>query len=217
MKKRRIDLQKHEFDHKLLETFIQQVMRKEMIEKMEGFDRYLVVAGFKNVKIDDIDRLFADVKAEIGRACVQFFNADLVAGQDHLHFAALNALTAFKNEVNISNGLAMETLLYASAQRQIKDALKLMGVSPDSKRVAVLILAETQNQGTTILESVSKLLQGKRDDSVVEFSREKIKSIVKLFGISTLEFETKIDKKDEEREALLDLVIEHMALLVTQR
>jgi tRNA threonylcarbamoyladenosine modification (KEOPS) complex Cgi121 subunit len=188
-----------------------------LIEQLEGFDHYLAVAGFKNVKITDIDKFFADVKAKTGDACVQFFNADLIAGQAHLCFAALNALTAFKNKVNISNSLAMETLLYASAKRQIKDALKLMGVSSNSKRVAVLVLTETQNQASSILESVSTLLQGRRDDAVVEFSKEKIDGLMKLFGISTLELGAKTEKKGAEKEALLDLVIEHMALLVTQR
>lgn len=188
-----------------------------MIEKLEEFSQYLAVAGFRNVKITDVAKFFADIKAETGKACVQFFNADLIAGKAHLRFAALNALTAFKSKVNISNSLAMETLLYASAQRQIKDALKLMGVSPSSKRVAILILAETPNQGATVLESVSKLLQGKRDDSVMEFSKDKIDGFMKLFGISTMELEAKTEKRGAENEALLDLVVEHMALLVTLR
>ncbi len=188
-----------------------------MIEKLESFNLYLLLAGFQNAKVADIDRFFADVRKAVGNACVQFFNADLIAGQSHLRFAALNALTAFRNKVNISNSLAMETLLYASAQRQIKDALTLMGINPNSKRVVVLVLAETQNQASLILESVSKLLRGKRDDSVIEFSKRKADELMKLFGISTLELGAKTEKKGAEKEALLDLVIEHMALLVTQR
>jgi hypothetical protein len=92
-----------------------------------------------------------------------------------------------------------------------------MGINPNSKRVAVLVLAETQNQASLILESVSKLLRGKRDDSVIEFSKRKADELMKLFGISALELEAKTEKKGAEKEALLDLVIEHMALLVTQR
>lgn len=188
-----------------------------MIEELEDFNLYLLLTGFQNAQVTDIEGFFAKVRKAMGNAYVQFFNADLIAGKAHLRFAALNALTAFKNKVNISNSLAMETLLYASAQRQIKDALKIIGVSPNSKRVAILILAETQNQGATVLESISKLLQGKRDDSVVEFSKDKIDGLMKLFGISTLELEAKTEKKGAEKEALQDLIIEHMALLVTLR
>jgi len=188
-----------------------------VIEKLEDFDQYLVVAGFKNIRIMNIDKFFMGVKEKTGAACVQFFDATLIAGKDHLRFAALNSLNAFKNKLNISNSLAMETLLYASAQHQIKDALKLLGIKPNSWRVAVLILDKTQNQALSILESVSELLQGERDDSVVELTDEKVDGLKKLFQISNLELEAKTERKGAQKEALLDLVIEHMALLATER
>jgi len=188
-----------------------------MIEKLEGFDQFIVIAGFKNVKISDIDKFFAEVKKKIGNACVQFFDATLIAGRGHLRFAVLNSLNAFKNRLNISNSLAMETLLYASAQHQIKDALKLLGIKPKSSRVALLVLAKSQDQVSSILESVSELLQGERDDSIVEFSNEKVEGLKRLFQISEVELEAKTEKEGAQKEALLDLVIEHMALLSTER
>jgi KEOPS complex subunit Cgi121 len=187
------------------------------MERVEGFDQYLTVAGFKNVRISDIGKFLADVKEKTDNACVQFFNAAFIAGREHLRLAVLNALTAFKNKVNISNSLAMETLLYASAQRQIKDALKLLGIKPTTGQVAVLILAETNNQASCILKSVSTLLRGERDDSEIEFTDEKANGLKRLFQISKLELEAKTEKKGAEKEALLNLIIEHMALLVTQR
>jgi len=188
-----------------------------VIEKLEGFDQNLVVAGFKNVKIVDIDKFFVVVKEKASNACVQFFDATLIAGRDHLRFAALNSLNAFKNRFNISNSLAIETLLYASAQHQIKDAVKLLGIKPNSSRVAVLVLAETQSQASSILESVSGLLQGERDDSVVEFSNEKVDGLRMLFRISEVELEAKTEREGSQKQALLDLVIEHMALLAAER
>jgi len=46
---------------------------------------------------------------------VQLFDASLVTTWEHLYFAALDSLTAFRNRENISRSLAMETMLYASA------------------------------------------------------------------------------------------------------
>jgi len=188
-----------------------------VIERLEDFNQYLAVAGFKNVKIADVDKFFADLKEKTGNACLQFFDANLIAGRDHLRFAALNSLNAYKNKLNISNSLAMETLLYASAQHQIKDALRLLGIKPNCRRVAVLVLTQTENQASSILESVSRLLRGEQDDSVVEFSNEKIDGLKRLFQISEAELEAKTERKGAEKEALLDLVIEHMALLATER
>ena len=188
-----------------------------MTKKLEGFDKYLTVAGFRNVRVNDVDRFFLMVRELAGEACVQFFDADSVAGVDHLRFAAINALNAFKNKLNVSNSVTMETLLYASGQHQIKDSLRLLGIDSKSTRVAVLILTETEEQASAIIDCVSELLRGKRDDSVIEFTDAKMNRVKRLFGISQLEIETKMTKRKRgEEEALADLVIEHMALLTVQ-
>jgi tRNA threonylcarbamoyladenosine modification (KEOPS) complex Cgi121 subunit len=70
----------------------------------------------------------------------QLFDADLVATWQHPYFAALNALAAFKSGRNLSNSVAVESALYASAQRQIKKALSFIGVRAASRNVAVLVV-----------------------------------------------------------------------------
>jgi hypothetical protein len=60
-------------------------------------------------------------------------------------------------------------------------------------------------------------MMGERDDSVLELTNGKVKGVKGLFGISDLELEAKLEKEGFEKEALIDLVIEHMALLATQR
>jgi KEOPS complex subunit Cgi121 len=189
-----------------------------LIQKLEGFDKYIAIAGFKNVKIKNVDRFFVLVREKVGNACVQFFDAKLIAGWQHLYFAALNAVNAFKSELNISNSLAMEILLYASAQRQIREAVKLIGIQPTSREVAVVVLANTRSDVSLLLDAVSTMLKGsQRDDSLLELTDAKVKTIRKLFGISDIELEALAGKENREKEALKELVIEHVALLVTQR
>jgi len=184
---------------------------------LERFNKHLTCAGFNNVKIKDINRLFQTLKDETDNACVQFLDASLVAGSEHLHFAALNALNAFEGQVNISSSLVIEILLYASAQRQIKEAVRLIGVRTNTTKVAVVIIAETGKQASAILKVVSRLLRGKRDDSVIDLTGGKLANLRKLFGISDVELEAKAERKGLEKQALMDLVVEHMALLVAQR
>jgi len=184
---------------------------------LKDFSKHLTVAGFRGVKLEDANKFFQTVKDKTENICVQFFDASLVAGWEHLRFAALNALNAFKGNVNISDSLAMESLLYASAQRQIKEAIKLMGIKSNTNRVAVLILADTQEQISTTLKAVSQLLGGRRDDSVIDLADDKIAVLSRFFGISSIELKAKMERKGLEKRALTDLVIEHMALLVTTR
>lgn len=188
-----------------------------MIREIEGFSKYIAIAGFRNVRIGNVNGLLDAVRGRIREACVQFFDARGIAGWEHLLFAVLNALRAFESKMNISNSLAIETLLFASAQRQIRKAVELLGIKPESSRVAALIIAETQQGAAEALETVSELIPGERDDSVVELADEKIEDIKRLFGISDLELRSKLKKEGLEKQALIDLVIEHVALLATQR
>jgi len=187
------------------------------MREIGGTGKYIAIAGFRNAKIRDIKGLFNAVRDEAKDACVQFFDANPIAGQEHLFFAALNALKAFEGKTNISNSLAVETLLFACAQRQIKKAVELIGIKPESSQVVVLVMADTQQRAKAALEIVSKLVSGEHDESVIELSEEKFEAIKKLFKISDLELKAKLKRKGLEREALVELVIEHMALLTALR
>lgn len=190
---------------------------RKMIRRIEVFNRYVAIAGFKDVKVKDANKLLTLVREKTGDAEVQFFDAKLIAGWEHLYFAVLNALKAFKNKLNISNSLAVEILLYASAQRQIKKAVELLGIKPSSSNIAVLVLADTKLKANKTLETVSRLIHGKRDDSVIELTNEKFDGIKELFGISEPELNAKLERKGMEKKALTDLIIEHVALLALQR
>jgi len=188
-----------------------------LIQKLEDFNMYVAIVGFRNVKIMDINAFFNLVRKKVKEAHVQFFDATLIAGWEHLYFAALNALNAFKNKQNISNSLAVEALLFASAQRQITKAVETLGIRPESSQVAVLIIAETLQKAIEALEIISKTISGERDDNTLKLTDEKIEGIQRLFNISDLELKAKLRKEGLEKEALIDLVIEHAALLATQR
>jgi len=187
-----------------------------LIKRIEGYDKYIGVSGFRNVKIEDTKGFLDGIRKKTEEVSVQFFNANLIAGPEHLYFAALNALKAFETNLNISNSLAVETLLYASAQRQIKKAVELLGIKAETSKVAVLVIAETEAKARETLGSISKLIPGLRDENVIELSDEKFETIRELFGISDLELEAKLEKKGFEKEALVNLVIEHVALLAIE-
>jgi KEOPS complex subunit Cgi121 len=187
-----------------------------MNEKTEETNENITTVGFRNVQIGDVNAFLEHFRKEDRGATVQFFDAKHVAGPQHLYFAALNALNAFEKNTNISNNLAVETLLYASAQRQIKKAVNMLGIKQNSSEVVALIITENRHRKSDCLRLVTKTVPGERDDSVLELTNKKIGNIKKLFRISDLEFEAKLEKKGLEKEALTDLVIERMALLGTK-
>lgn len=188
-----------------------------MLKQIPEFKKYIIITGFKDARIGDAEEFLKIINKEKPSSVeIQFFDAKLVATWQHLYFATLNALTAFKNKMNISKSLAMETLLYASAQRQIRKAMKILGIKADTSEMAVLIIGEKPEVVKSALQMVSKHVNAKENKLVLGLSKKKNELIRKTFGISELELKTAM-KKDDREDALTCLVIEMMALLATQR
>lgn len=186
-----------------------------MLKPIEEFGKYVLIAGLKDVNIDDTEKFLEKFSKENFGVEIQFFDARLVAGWQHVYFAVLNALTAFKNKRNISKNLAMETLLYASAQRQIRKALEKLGIKPKTTQLALAIVGEEQKAIKTALNAIIRAAKAKRDDKVLELTEEKIPDIKENYAISDTELAA-VMRKGDLKKALVDIVLERMALLATQ-
>lgn len=186
-----------------------------MIEA-EVLGKYLIVEGFKNVKIRyDIDEFLSLIRSKAGSCHIQVLDASLVAGFEHLYFAVLNALKSFEAGLNISRSLAVEVLLFASGQDQIRRAIEILGVKPSSCNVALIIVADNHGEAVSALNNISDFLGGERDQSVIELTEEKISTIVRKFNISEAELEASM--RGSLKDALKSVIIERAALLVVQR
>jgi tRNA threonylcarbamoyladenosine modification (KEOPS) complex Cgi121 subunit len=187
-----------------------------MLKYIEEAGKYLEITGFRSVSIKNAEKFMKAARMELPKGMwVQFFDAELVATWQHLYFAVLNALLALKNGRNISKSVAMETILYASAQRQIRKAIDFMGVKCAIADVAMVIICESPESVEALLSAVSKRVGKEPDDTVLEVSKKKAQGIREAFGITAAEFEA-VSEKDNYKEALVDLVIERVALLSTQ-
>jgi tRNA threonylcarbamoyladenosine modification (KEOPS) complex Cgi121 subunit len=184
---------------------------------IEEFRKYAIITGFRGVKIRNKDDFLKKMrKGKQSDVETQFFNARSVATWQHLYFALLNALTAFKNGQNISKSLVMETMIYASAQRQIRKAVEFIGIDTDTSEIALLMVGDHSETLKSALSMISMNINRKNSDAVLELSEEKKRIIREKFGISDLELKT-IMKRNNLEEALTNLIIERMALLATQR
>jgi tRNA threonylcarbamoyladenosine modification (KEOPS) complex Cgi121 subunit len=187
-----------------------------MLKFIEETGKYVEITGFRNVRTKDAEEFMKAARGEVRSGVwVQFFDAELVATWQHLYFAVLNALLAFRSERNIAKSVAMEAIIYASAQRQIRKALHIIGFKGDSTNVAMVITGENPASVEALLSAVSKRVGVEPDDTILDLSRKKARRIRQAFGITGKELETVMEKEDGV-QALVDLVIERMALLSTQ-
>lgn len=141
---------------------------------------------------------------------LQIFDADLIAGYEHITLAVDLAVRAWSENRNIARTIAMEVLLYASAKRQIKDAIRAIGPSKTSKECVIVVLSKSRDD----LESAVTRLKGYgiEDEGLVLLSPRKIQKIIKTFDISETELAISKSLHTDEGFAVQSLVFERVAL-----
>jgi len=184
-----------------------------MIEK-RIMDWHIIFAGFRNTKISDPNVFLNRIRKKALDCQVQVFDAERIAGLDHLYFSVLNALKAVESGNKISDSLAMEILLYASGQHQIEKAIQMLGVKPCSSQIVIVILSKTKEKLMETMLRISKIIEGEQSDEVINLTDEKIQVLKSTFKISDAELEATLRKS--KKEALTSILIERSALLVTQ-
>jgi tRNA threonylcarbamoyladenosine modification (KEOPS) complex Cgi121 subunit len=178
---------------------------------LEKYGKYVMITGVRNAKIQNSEQIIEQLRHVDGLVESQILDAKNVAGVDHLLFAALNALKAQTEGKQLTTRLAVEILLYASGQRQIKNAIASLGVSPLSKKVAVIGIAGKQDSLEKFKAKLADILHGELDESILEEGEEA--NIRRLFNITEVQMKTVIGRNATKRMGLTKLVIEKMALL----
>ena len=187
-----------------------------MLYHLKEYGKFAEITGYRNIAFAKAEEFLKADRKETGQVVdVQFFDAELIASQKHLYFAVINALQAFQNKTNISKSLSMETMLYASGQRQIKKAIQLCGIKPETTNMAVVIISKNQAQIQTVVQAVTKYIDAESDEQVLGITKTKEAKIKAAFQIVDDEIKT-VMKNGESEKALISLVIERVALLSTQ-
>ena len=171
----------------------------------------VTVTGAMEVSVRDINETIRGLDMLTDGILYQLFDAEKIAGPNHIYYSAANADYAIRNGLNISNNLNVETLLYAACENQINKAIRLIGVSKKTETVAVVVFSEkVENR---LSETIAANL-GTVDDSVLDITPEKYESIKELYDIT----ETAIETVGSDRnDALTSLITEKGALLSLRR
>src|SRR5438067_11352374 len=113
---------------------------------IEEIDNHcLLRLGFSNAIISDPEQTLKQLRSINNQTEVQLVKADLIAGPEHLQFAARNAFHSFKGKRRRSKSLAMELLLYISCQRQIAKAIKFLGIDSEDSRIGLVVLSDSMD------------------------------------------------------------------------
>ena len=183
------------------------------IEFIEKYGKYVVITGVRDVRILDPETVLLRLREFDEKMEVQILDVAGIAGIDHLRFAVLNALKAQAQGKQATGALAVEILLYASGQRQIKNAIAHLGVSRDSRHVAVVAVAGERAALERLVSELPNITMGRADESVLQEGDDA--TIRRIFGLSDDQMEA-VAGKGSRKERMTKLVIEKMALLSVQ-
>jgi len=183
------------------------------------------IIGFENAKIEDIETIFKELQ-KIEKAhsvTIQLFNSHLIATKQHLQISAYHALKAFKEKRNIAEKINMEIMLYASGQRQIVKAINILGIKPENKQIAAIIISKENNNNRKVHENVIKkliqALNAKESRKVLEITEKKRIIIRKKFNITEKMIKAITKEKTEKaiNNAITELILEKIALLALEK
>ncbi|MGA2681661.1 MAG: KEOPS complex subunit Cgi121 [Candidatus Bathyarchaeia archaeon] len=187
-----------------------------MLHYFEEFGVYCEVTGFKGVRFSDAEGFLKESRKRTRlKVEMQFFDANVIASYRHLYFAVLNALQAFQNKTNLSRSLAVETMLYASAQRQIQKAIQRCGIKPQTANMATTIIGEKPGEIRAMVGEIKACVGAEPDETVLEMTEVKLERIKVVFQIKAEEIKS-VMKDECQTDAVVNLVVERVALLATQ-
>jgi KEOPS complex subunit Cgi121 len=132
------------------------------------------ITGFKTY-IKNVPDVLTRIRDIAGQGTIQLLQARGVAGKEHLLHSTHQALLAFQRNENLSQDLGLEICLRVSAQRQISQAIQLLGVN-GGKQSLCAVLVDCQEDTLPKLET----LLGPGDITVLEPDPERLKQIYKI-------------------------------------
>jgi len=187
-----------------------------MNAEIREYGVYIAATALRNLRIDAVEDFLRDVKELVKPAQVQVFNADRVGGWKHLYFAAFLALKAMDEGVNVSESLPMEVLIQASAQRQIKKAIEMLGLGRGDVNAAIFLVSEERENLSEALGKLRETYGKALDEELLGINGEKAEELKRLFDITDAQLSAENDAYDP-KEALTNLIIERMTIQLFRR
>ena len=164
-----------------------------------------VICG--NVSIPNLSGFLKTISsiASENEVIIQGLNADLIAGERHLHFAVGKALRAVAAGRNIAKDPGIEIMRYASGERQIERSFSI-GLREGENNAVFVLLGKMDNL-ILALSAIRKLIEEKPCSELLAYSESKRQGILSVFGITDAEIEA------SGEEHIPELVIERVALV----
>jgi tRNA threonylcarbamoyladenosine modification (KEOPS) complex Cgi121 subunit len=128
--------------------------------------------------------------------------------------ATFNAVKSYESKRHISRSLSMEILLFVSGTRQISEAVKRVGINPETERTAALVVLPADADQAMVAEYLAGIFKEKGDDSLLDkWTTMRRSKVMKTFGIGDKELKAAMRDDGGIEKAIERLAIERSAML----
>ncbi len=167
-----------------------QDLQKELLS-----EHNIVIHSYESTKVKNIPSFLGEINkiTESGDgSIIQLLDCDNICGISHINQGISQAIKAFNEKQNFAKDKGLEICVRTSAQKQISEALKLLGIKNEGNITVVYI--DTSNEQ---IEKTEELLSSRNDSLIEEFD---VESIVKAYGL-------------DNQDNVVDSINEKIALL----
>jgi tRNA threonylcarbamoyladenosine modification (KEOPS) complex Cgi121 subunit len=165
----------------------------------------------------NVTQILGDASEKFPGTCVQLVDLDRVAGSRFLFVATYNALKSFSSNHRISRSLAMEILLYVSANRQIAEAIERVGVTSETERTAAVVVGSAVGPVSATGIFLGDAIKHANDKLLDEWSDARIQNVRIALDIRDKELNAILREGEEPIKGIERLAIERSALLAVRK
>ena len=186
------------------------------------------------LKFDDIFEFLDSLQNQFENCMIQFFNKKLVLNSNHIFYACYHTLRSFQLKTNISNKMGIEFLLYLSANRQIRKALKYYGITKENvnqEQIAFCIISLTKNLDLILTEILNlinatetklnldkeSIIRYENIKNFFEINDDQLITVLKSHRININNIIPNRNNITQLNLAIEDLIAEKMVLLSLER
>ena len=171
-----------------------------------------------NSTLESVEQFFRALAEECPDVSVQLVDLDKVPGPRYLTLATVNAAKSFHSRQPIAKTLSMELLLYIAGEKQINEALRRVGITSETHRVAAIAVGGSTREVLAAASLLKETLGRDEDDQLLDdWPQLRVENVLSGFDIGAKELEA-IARKGEPVHVALDRVaIERSAMLASRR
>lgn len=187
-----------------------------MLFHLPEFSAHLWISGYTSTP-KDFDEVIRAIVEKYPNADVQFADLDNVPGSRYLFLATMNALKSFTTKP-IAKSLGMEILLYIAANRQITEAIRLVGIASNTQKTVAVLVGKTEGDVSGAADLMSQIIKQESNDELVDsWSTERIRNVRAVFQIGSKELKSTLRENETVAQAVERLAIERSALLTIKK